>query len=211
MNKLMKTKLWFPILLLVLISSCTSEPPSIFDEADESFLLETQEEVLHRSIKAVPPPSICDDWLGGVGNGPPSGCVGNCPIDAYNFYVTISNLVCPTNDCYFSLRRINTNLFEEPYYHWSCAYGSGAGLCIDEEGTYVYNNLRFNYGPLPAGVPLAIRYAINGSLGQWPNAQGNSVTISWGNDLNNMESIDLQAFGGGYYPSDIYPVMVACP
>ncbi len=208
MINLMKAKRWFPILLLVLMSACTSEPNTVFDEVDEAFLAETQEEMLNRARATPPPPAGCDGWIGPPGNGPASGCVGNCPVPGNNFYFTISNLVCPTDDCYFTFRRRNSNLFEYPVYVWTCS-GSG-GKCLDQEGTYVYNNLLFNYGPLEAGVQPSIRYEINGFLGSWPNAQGNSVTLSW-HGMGTSGSVDIEAFDGSVYPYNIYPVLNDCP
>lgn len=131
---------------------------------------------LEKSRQKPPPPptGACDDYIGGPQDGPTSGCQTTaCPGYAT---ITISNLVCLNNDCYFTFRKKNAQ--PNPITNFPCVCTDCDEICIDEEGTYQF---QVDLNPLsqPPGTSPAHEYYFSTYLGDFPGNSNNSVTITW--------------------------------
>ncbi|MEO0471421.1 MAG: hypothetical protein AAF206_17455 [Bacteroidota bacterium] len=144
--------------------------------------------------------SICDQYIGGPQDGPTSGC-SSSPCTGV-IHLTVSNLNCQENDCYFVFRKRELD-YGQPGVtttNYPCAYNSANEVCIDSEGTYTFT-VDLNAGVAAGGTPNN-SYYISGLLGYWPNNQNNSVTLSWSGAANGSQTIS----SGMNFPSSIIPI-----
>ncbi len=169
------------ILLILFSYACESNINSSYLE-DDSLKLRKLQETNDSKYKT----SICDDYIGGPQDGSPDGCSSTGCQGL--LHITISNLQCENDDCYFTFRKSEPNYGPENNFttNYPCSYNNWGDICFDQEGTYTFV-VDLNSAGIPAGDPNYEpnhRYYINPLLGYWPDNTNNSVDISWSGAVN---------------------------